>query len=135
MRTAAFDLNEYAKAINQNNPRVTAIWLLENARTMNEDMFFDSANDWGGLDPEHLLALRAVAPAGVFTAKAAKTYISAVGDDHELAKFAPALFGSDVDLIHKLPLSHAAVKPQIIALVRIAYDHQIRLADSRLPSV
>lgn len=112
-----------------------AEWLFANARTMSEDMFFDSRNDWGGLDPKHLLALRAVAPAGVFTSRAAVSYLAAVGEDKELADLAPALFSSDVEVVSKLPASSLHLRSQLITLMRVAYDHRIRLADPRLPSV
>jgi hypothetical protein len=133
-RTIAFDLNDYARVINLNNPQAVAPWLIATAQMMSEDMFSNPVNDWGGLDPEHLLALRAFAPAGVFTAQAAEKYICSVGDDKELAELAPAVFGSDVDLIQKLPAAFVSMKPQLLMLIRIAYEHRIRLADPRLPS-
>ncbi|MDP3770564.1 MAG: hypothetical protein U1A25_00525 [Candidatus Sungbacteria bacterium] len=134
-RTTAFDLNGYAGVINQNSPKAVATWLIANAQTMSEDMFSNPANDWGGLNPEHLLALRAVAPAGVFTSQALVGYLSAVRGDEELTELAPALFGSDVELISKLPAVHTSMKPQLIMLMQVAYEQRIRLADPRLPSV
>ena len=91
-------------------------------------MFLDPANNWGGLDPEYLLALRAVAPAGVFTEKAMENYLSAVRGDDELCLLAPALFGSDADIIEKLPVTECSMKSELIKLMELAYKHRIRLA-------
>ncbi len=95
-------------------------------------MFLDLGNDWGGLDPDHILALRAVAPSGVFTAKAVEGYAKAVGDDEELRALIPALFASDLEVVTKLPEAQEAMRPQLVALMRLAYEHRIRLADPRL---
>lgn len=112
---------------------MVAQWLFANATEMTEDMFFDPSNDWGGLDPDHILALRAVAPSGVFTAKAAERYAKAVGDDTELHALVPALFASDLEVITKLPEAQQLLRPQLLTLVKLAYQHKIRVADGRLP--
>lgn len=98
-------------------------------------MFLDSTNDWGGLNPEHILALRAVTPTYVFTDKAREGYLSAVRGDEELCALAPALFASDLEVITQLPEAHRALGPHLIKLMKIAYDYSIRLADAHVLSL
>ena len=101
---------------------------------MKENMFLDPANDWGGLDPEHLLALRACSPSRVFTETARGGFLASVGDDQELRALAPALFDSGLEVITQLPKAHRAFRPHLIKLMKIAYEHDIRLADRRILS-
>ena len=100
---------------------------------MTEDMFFDPSNDWGGLDPDHILALRTVVPLGVFTAKAAERYAKAVDGDKELCALIPALFASDLEVITRLPEAQQSLRPQLLRLMELAYQHGIRVEDGRLP--
>lgn len=97
-------------------------------------MFLDPSNDWGGLDPDHILALRAVAPLGVFTAKAAEGYARAVDNDEEFRALIPALFASDLEVITKLPEAQQSLRPQLLTLMELAYRHKIRIGDGRLPA-
>jgi hypothetical protein len=134
IRRIGFDLNEYARVIIEETPREVAYWLFANAPKMTEDMFLNVANDWGGLDPEHLLVLRACAPDGVFTQTAREGYLTSIGDDQELRALAPALFGTDLEVITRIPSAHQETKSHLIKLVQLAYKHDIRLADRRLDS-
>lgn len=99
---------------------------------MIEDMFLDPVNDWAGLDPDHILALRAVAPPRVFTDKAGQAYAAAVKGDTELSALVSALFASDLEVITELPEAHRALAPQLVALMRLSYRHRIRLEDPRI---
>lgn len=99
---------------------------------MSEEMFLTSSGAWDGLKPHHILALRAVAPSGVFTDTAKGGYLSQVGRDSQLGEIADALFSDDYRFLTSLPAGYKNLKPQLLELMRLAYSRGVRVADSRV---
>lgn len=110
-----------------------ATWLFANAAAMDEAMFYREDNDWMALEAHHILALRAVAPAGVFTATAKAGYLARIGGDPDRASIVKAMFDTDdAAFIRNLPKEHADLKPLIVQLSQLAYKYGIRTANPRV---
>lgn len=105
------------------------VWLLENAHRMTEAMFFDPKIDWSELEPIDILAMRACAPAGVFTEVAKGAFLTRI-EHSELGELANALFYQDEPFIILLPPSVTEYRPMLIQLVQLAYRKGIRPSDS-----
>jgi hypothetical protein len=126
-------LEEYAQlATIEDEMGVVATWLFENARRMKEEMFSDLNVDWSSLEPVHILAMRAIAPKGVFTPAGRSGYLMQVKGNSDLTGMAAMLFVDDFGFANHL---WPSVRPQILALMRMAYDHGIRTADPRVKSM
>jgi hypothetical protein len=121
---------EYLYQIHENDLPKTATWLFENAKNMNKAMFFGPEN-WSNLQPEQVLALRAVTPNGVFDSTAEAGYLTKVGGNPALVKLSEVLFKDDYYFINNLPEEYKKeLRPQLLMLMKLAYTHQIRPANS-----
>jgi hypothetical protein len=82
------------------------------------------------MDPWCYLALRAVAPVGVFTSAAKTAFLKEVVNDAELSAIAEYTFQiDDYIFAKKSPLQ---LQPQLIALQQLAYRSGIRPVDLRV---
>lgn len=113
------------------NPGTIAAWLLANAQSMKENMFFNPNIDWLQLEPYHILALRACTPSNVFTEAAKAGYLTRISGDHDRVELANCMFtlGDDYAFVKHLPDSLKELQPQIVQLVQLAYRKGIRNAD------
>mgnify|MGYP000151943710 CR=1 FL=1 len=117
------------------DPAVVAQWLFEHAKEMTEAMFFDPNNEWMRFAPEHLLVMRACAPADVFTVTAKAGYLARVGGNPTLTEITEALFAGDYDFLQKLPETLEPAIPELATLMQIAYKRRIRPADARVKAL
>lgn len=109
-------------------------WLVENARSMSDRMFSPNRDvDWRTFNPDHILALRAVAPDGVFTETIKANYLERVADDTDLAELADFIFEDDYTFV--LRVSRGTTRVSIVMLMKSAYDAGIRPSDPRVKAM
>lgn|GEM_PF-5243987 len=91
---------------------------------MNDAMFISDANDWGRIDRDMILALRAFAPNGVFTPASRREYLRKVGDAPGNVEFANILFIDD-DVMFVKNLSKEE-RPIVLGLLVHSYRVKAR---------
>lgn len=131
--TSSNFIRDFIGMVNHADEPELAAWLFAHAGEMDEAMFFREENDWLALAPHQILALRAVAPKGVFTETAKAGYLARIGGDHDRSKIVKAMFGGDDHaFIRDIPSEYADLKPLIIQLTQLAYKYGIRTANPRV---
>ncbi len=114
--------------VRRHEPLVVAAWLIEHAKEMSEDMFDAGHAYLVQLDQEHLIALRAFTPSGVFTPAAKKVFLQYTSRP-DLVETADLIFTDDVEFASRLP---AEVKGQVVMMMKVAYEKGIRPTDRRI---
>jgi hypothetical protein len=103
---------------------------MSNAEMMTEAMFSQGDRyTWRNFEPHHMLALRACTPEGVFTKKAGDMYLKQTEGDPDLENLSGMLFTTDEGFARSLP---AEMKPQIVVMMKMAYEKGIRPRDRRI---
>lgn len=113
------------------NPDAAVDWLFENAPRMSPEMFL--ADGWEKIGPLELSILRVCSPKNVFTTAAKSDFLVHIQDDGILYQVANAAFGnSDSDFLLNLPNGLRQYRPKLKALMRSAYDSDIRVEDPKV---
>lgn len=116
---------DFIRVVGTSNPDDLEKWLINNARNMREEMFFDGGVTWDCEDYQ-LLVLRAFAPKGVFTDDAKEGFLSQVNGDEDFVELVDALFGDDDDLTSLLPSRLETLEDYLAQCMQSAYRHSIR---------
>lgn len=100
---------------------------------MTQAMFDSDSSDWEKLELFDVLALRAFAPAEVFTPSTMDKYLHAVRRRADLVHIAEVMFTKkDFEFLTQVELPNEELRPVIKGLMRLAYDYGIRPADRRI---
>lgn len=110
-------------------------WLIQNAKHITKEIFTGSRAPWRGLTPFHVLAMRAVTPAGVFTPEYKPAYLDQIQGNGFLSEIADVIFASDHRFLSELPVEWTGLRSQLIQLMQLAYRRGIRVPDLRVSSM
>lgn len=117
-------ISDYINLVRTNvSPGEIVVWMIrdKNASRMKETMFFEPI-DWQ-LESFQVLALRALAPKGVFTPTGKSGYLTRVVGKPALLEIADTIFATDFEFATKVSPEIRAV---IVELMEFAYRYGIR---------
>lgn len=122
-------IQSYLEVIrDRESPEKASEWLFANFSKMNQKIFFDPG--WENIGPLELLILRVCSPIRVFTLTAKGAFLTNIQDNPLLSQIAEAAFGnSDCNFLSNLPSECKQYRSKLKALMRIAYDNNIRAED------